>query len=44
MSGAQYTQDNDEVVIDHDGRTIAYITCFKYQKTGHFADFCPNDV
>ena len=39
----QYAQTED-IVPGSDGRTIARITCFKCNKQGHFADFCPEVI
>ena len=43
-SGMQYAQQNAEIVPGSDGRTVARITCYRCQKMGHFADFCPEVV
>ena len=40
ITGLQYAQ-NTEVVPGSDGRCVARITCWKCNKRGHFADFCP---
>ena len=40
----QYAQQNAEIVPGSDGRTVARITCYRCQKMGHFADFCPEVV
>ena len=42
-SAFQFAQ-SDSVVPGSDGRTVARTLCFKCQKMGHFADFCPTLV
>ena len=35
---------NTDIIPGSDGKTVARITCFKYNKLGHLADFCPNGL
>ena len=39
----QFTQ-SPEATPGSDGRTVARITCFKCNKTGHYSDFCPDNI
>ena len=40
-SGFQFAQE-DKLMAGTDGRVVDRITCFRYQRKGHFVDMCPN--